>query len=254
MSYSEWVSAMKHLGPRPARIIENIESDRALPRPDRREFEARISRLWFDAGDTAGPVDILLTALVEPKPLDFRGPSADVGGETQLSTFLRESDTPRDWLMRSGVNEAHLLAFLESVLLRQVELDERYRVGDTPTSRKVWHTFASSVAECRERGDDMTRLRDRLGLSHVKPGDALLQVDCDVGNAGELHVATALDAGDNPSFLPSNEERPSTGMTRDLAAGGRPGLPEVISPPVPVRHLRLAGTTEEVQFHASQEF
>ena len=256
--YDDWVSAMRALGDWGDRLVENIASDRALPEPWREEFESRAVRLFESRGGTGNPIEALRRAVegnpdADEEALDFKGPGARPGDEPALSTFLREGDTPRTWLERSGVNEAHLLAFVQAILGGGFVADDSYRIGDSPRSRKVWWTFASRVEDRRSRGYDITRLRDALGLSHAKSGLALLQLDCATPDAGELFVPTALDAGDHSSFLPSATPDPAAGRTRDLRTG-EAGLPEVVSPPVPVARCRCDRGQEVVGADASRSY
>ena len=257
MAYSDWVRAMHGVGPIGSRIVENIAADAVLPATWRAEFHARVERLFDRYRSAGGPIRALVSAIdgrdENREPLDFKGGPAQLGAEGSLSTFLREGDTPRDWLLRSGVNEAHLLEFVLAIVQRRLIADDSYRIGTSPRTRKVWFTFTSHVDSRRRNGYDISRLRDLLGLSHVRPGEALVELDCSTQDAGNALVPTSLDAGDHPSFLPSTTPKPATGTTRDLRTGGA-GLPEVVTAPVPVGRFRCGRGKEVIQPGASGSF
>jgi hypothetical protein len=237
MSYEDWLEALSSMSEKGRRISENVATDRVLPNATRAEFEKRVEMRWSSGAD---PVDVLLGSRGSPPALVFRGHTASLPTSTDVTTFVRDRDIPNDWRSRAG-SHRNFLRFVRDVISKGVRVD--LRLGGPHATSMVWYTFLEEVERARGAGEDLTRLRDRLGLTHIRPGSELAQLSCAVGDAGDLHVPSVLDAGDHAAFKPAATASEPWGTTRDTR--GEEGLPEVVGAPIELFNLRVENPAGE---------
>jgi hypothetical protein len=170
----------------------------------------------------------LQSEIDHPHSFYCQGPPVDAAPAAELSQLM---DLPRFLYALSGrrPNDGEISDARESWRLRQEQGLGSARHRLTLRGRRPFFWAVPTDGLRAAVPLNPNRLRDLLGLSHIKNG-YLLELRFLTAQVGALHRPTVLDALDHPTFYPAVGPG-GWGVTDDLN-GPRPtpGLPEAVAP------------------------